>query len=641
MKNRLYRLIISLGLLPLAFVQSCNYLDVVPPEQADLDDSMRDADAVLRFLYACYGEIPYLPRIDYLCDTDERVEPQILNSFGQVIAYNQLNSSTVWTGNDETWKGTYRAIGYVNLFRQQLTDSEPLGVTPEMKAEYLAECKFIVAYMHFRVLEQYGPCPVIDWFIPTDTPKEEIPGRSHFDYVVDFICRYLDEAAAELPATRIADEWSRATSTMCHALKSRVLLLAASDLWNGGFPYKDWKNVNFETPGYGLELVSKTKDVTKWETALAAADSAINFATTTGKIRLMTIDDIPTRASTLKDLYIPGKENDKDFQKHVQLMSFLCNSLPSEGNEEYILGFRWNNNIQGAALSYIPRSVIQQNGAWVGGYSLCAPTLYTMEHFYTDKGTIPGYDAEWYDKDEWLQSAEVAGRPDITKLCVGREPRFYAWLGFDGGDYLSMLVNGQPLTLNMKSSSAQGYSPNANRNYSVTGFLGKKWVEPELKYTSNNGASGSNVNYLVPYIRLAELYLNRAECHAELGHVDEALADLNVIRNRAGVPDLTKEMVEKSGLELIDWVRNERFIELWGEGQRRWDLRRWKTAPQQLKAGAREGLNVEEKYDPSFEEFNVRTKISQPFQWDDRMYLYPVYIDELYSNPQMVQAPGY
>ena len=48
---------------------------------------------------------------------------------------------------------------------------------------------------------------------------------------------------------------------------------------------------------------------------------------------------------------------------------------------------------------------------------------------------------------------------------------------------------------------------------------------------------------------------------------------------------------------------------------------------------------------PSFEEFNTPIQIDQPFKWDDRLYLLPVWsrsdMDELYSNPQMVQAPGY
>lgn len=51
----------------------------------------------------------------------------------------------------------------------------------------------------------------------------------------------LDEAAKDLPASRIGSEWGRATSTIAKAVKARLLLYAASDLWNGKFPYPDWK----------------------------------------------------------------------------------------------------------------------------------------------------------------------------------------------------------------------------------------------------------------------------------------------------------------------------------------------------------------------------------------------------------------
>lgn len=64
-------------------------------------------------------------------------------------------------------------------------------------------------------------------------------------------------------------------------------------------------------------------------------------------------------------------------------------------------------------------------------------------------------------------------------------------------------------------------------------------------------------------------------------------------------------------------------------------------APEVFKSGVREGLNAIEKKDPSMEEFNKRIKVDQPFQWSDRMYLLPIYIDEYYSNPQLVQAPEY
>jgi hypothetical protein len=225
-------------------------------------------------------------------------------------------------------------------------------------------------------------------------------------------------------------------------------------------------------------------------------------------------------------------------------------------------------------------------------------------------------------------------------LNANREPRFYAWLGFDGGEYSSFISNGSPLVIQSRVSSQQGYNPDLyNRDNNVTGYLSKKGIQPNIKWRSTD--NGQNIR-IVPniIIRLAELYLDRAECYAALGQADQALVDLNIVRERAGIPDLTMADIS-SKMTIMDWVRNERFVELWNENQRYFDLRRWCLAPEYLKAGTRMGLNAMEKKDPSFTEFNVPTKVNQPFQWTDRMYLLPIANSELYSNPQLVQAPGY
>ena len=131
-----------------------------------------------------------------------------------------------------------------------------------------------------------------------------------------------------------------------------------------------------------------------------------------------------------------------------------------------------------------------------------------------------------------------------------------------------------------------------------------------MNFTSESSGEGNNVNYPIPLFRLAELYLNRAECYAALDMTKEALADINTIRRRAGVLELKESDLDV--MPLMDWIRNERFVELWGEGHRHYDVRRWMIAPERL-----------------------------PFMWDNRMYILPVYADEVYSNPQMIQAPGY
>ena len=139
-------------------------------------------------------------------------------------------------------------------------------------------------------------------------------------------------------------------------------------------------------------------------------------------------------------------------------------------------------------------------------------------------------------------------------------------------------------------------------------------------------------------IRMAELYLNLAECYAVLGNTNAALENLNIIRERAGVRDLMA--TDFSVMPLIDWVRNERSIELYAEGHRYYDIRRWAIAEDHLQPENFRGLNGL-TVNPSFEEFNQIVPTSQPIQWNQRQYLLPITNSELYSDPQLVQAPGY
>ena len=66
----------------------------------------------------------------------------------------------------------------------------------------------MIAYYHFLLLQFYGPVPINDHYIDMNTPAEDFPGRSHFDYVVDWIANKLDtDVIPFLPPTRDGDEW--------------------------------------------------------------------------------------------------------------------------------------------------------------------------------------------------------------------------------------------------------------------------------------------------------------------------------------------------------------------------------------------------------------------------------------------------
>ena len=280
------------------------------------------------------------------------------------------------------------------------------------------------------------------------------------------------------------------------------------------------------------------------------------------------------------------------------------------------------------------------------GYSYDDEMDYSFDYFYCPPSD-GGY-AEASPTEDLVSAYEMAdGREfswsDPTMKAnpyVGREPRFYAWVCYDGGEYSSFIADGSPLILEARNSQKHGYNPDRyNRDNNATGYFSKKRIQPNFQWRSQD--NGNNYAHTpLAVIRLAELYLNLAECHAALNSKQDVLDNLNIVRNRAGIPDLELSDIN-SDMSLMDWVRSERYAELWFEGHRYFDARRWTIAPEVFKAGVREGLNAIAKKDPSFREFNQRVKVDQPFMWNNKMYLLPINDSEIYSNPQLVQSPEY
>lgn len=618
---------------------SCDFLDIVPPEQATLNDATKNADLTLNFLYSCYASVwnPLTPNA-----TDEHAWPASWGGPHRYVSYGLCSPANVY--DNGRWTDFYKSINQTNLFLREVEKAQ--GCTPQQIEEWKAEANFLLAYYHYELLAYYGPIPINDHYMDTNTAESDFSGRMHYDYVVNWIVDLLDKkviSSPSLPATRPSEDRGRATSVIAKALKARVLLYAASPLWNGEFPYMSWTN-KVETPGYGTELISKTKDNGKWERAKAACEDAL---TTAKEFGYKLYDDISYVTETQKikqELlpFIPGLQNPdseagQEFRKRVLMLRNMITLKVNEGNTELVWGLAKDAGIVGYVM---PRHIIKNNnGSWFNGYQAISPTLNTVLRFYTQNGYIPKHDAEngFPAESEWFQRAGLTGtRADIIKLNTLREPRFYAWLAFDGGDYGTMISAGHPLLLKLRSESDQGYNP--AEGGSNTGFLNQKWIRVDQSRSSNGSWSNNAVNrFARPMIRMAELYLNLAECKAALGDKD-ALSELNEVRRRAGIKALEESDLSK--MSLMDWVRNERFVELWGEGHRWNDVRRWCLGAEYFGEGKREGLDAFQK-NPSFEAFNTRVKIDQPYCWYNRMYLAPIIYNETQKNKKLIQAPGY
>jgi hypothetical protein len=141
---------------------------------------------------------------------------------------------------------------------------------------------------------------------------------------------------------------------------------------------------------------------------------------------------------------------------------------------------------------------------------------------------------------------------------------------------------------------------------------GSETVRYSQKYAGYDGTALGTDNVIV--IRLAEVYLNRAEAYAKQDTPNEpaALADLNLIRQQRGLAPL----VGLTGQALIDAILKERRLELAFEGHRAYDLKR-------------NGMGF-----PKPDE-----GITIPY--DDYRIVAPYYEQELDANPNIVQNPGY
>ena len=651
---------------------SCEFLDVVPAKRVDFEDAMKNKDAVESWIYGRgYHEIQWQNPFYYWTieqTTDDFVLPEG-QAQDEAREKNYLMSHGMITSGNvpDTWWALYGAIGYINLFEQQLEEQNPSFLTEADKSLYRAHAKFLKAYYYLRVLQKFGPMAIVESYADPSTDKSSFPGRSHFDYCVEYICRLLDDACADggLPVANYNEQsgYGKGNQVICAALKSRLRLLAASPLWNGSFPFSQWQNTNFETPGYGKELVSYSFDIEKWRKAKTAARDAIDIAEANGR-HLVTMSEMETMAASDKisttnaAYWIPGLDTSTpegvEFYKRVLLMRYAMASDETMGNHELIwtvLGKgQWYLTTKSHVWGSLPRRIIKKNdGNWQYCYSHINPTLETVEAFYTKNGKLPKDDPDFTPQSDWLKSANLE-RPEVINLNVNREPRFYAWINFDGCDIGPYLVAGKPLRLDLRSYEACGYSPDyAQGDLPQTGYLNNKFIAPAERYDYDG--SYTDFDYPTPLIRLNEMYLNLAEACAELymngdgSELQNALDAVNVIRERAGIPLLTAaDCGDGEGqMSIRDWVRNERRIELYAEGYRYYDLRRWCIAAKHLSAGCRTGLDcfVSKRVNPTIEEFNTRVKVDGNYQWFDRMYLLPLAADEVYSNPQMVQAPGY
>lgn len=639
--KKFYKIFIVMACSLLGVLSSCNYLDVVPDEKATEKDAFEDKEAARRFIYSCYAYIPN-PRngtssLD-LFTSDEVVTAFEHETFAAFPKGNYSASNPVIS----YWNSLFQGIKQCYILLNNI-DNVP-ALEASVKADYIAQAKFLIGYYHFLLVRSYGPVILVKEEPLLTTPADQYAARSSYDDCVDYVCQILDESAEGLPATRVNEHYGLATSVAAKSIKARMLLYAASPLFNGNNEFY----ANFKDKD-GNPLMPLTYDAGKWQKAKSAYEEAIRLAESAGYGLYKTTDYM-----------LDGYDNVEPVDPVQHTLRY---TVIEPANNEII----WADCRSEGAYSIQNKSLPFCNGSAYNGVS---PTLTMLKRFYTKRGLPIDADPDFPQGNSIYESTTVGeenasiGDPDAQtiRFNLDREPRFYAWVAFQGGFYEIMsatdgngaydsdasyqkynqAVNQGKLVCDFviggNTSRQPAGSTLRTNNYSPTGYLNKKGVVP-----------GYNVRtalyyppfYPWPAIRLSELYLGYAEACVECNDLSTAKTYLNKIRERAGIPDVETSW---NGIATLDQnkmreiVRQERTIEFYLENHTFWDLRRWKDAERHFGVKAK-GMNI---LGTNIDEFAQETEVTFERKFESpTQYLMPIPVTDVNRNQNLVQNPGY
>ncbi|MCD8178311.1 MAG: RagB/SusD family nutrient uptake outer membrane protein [Tannerellaceae bacterium] len=486
-----------------------------------------------------------------------------------------------WYGWDHrSWSHIWTQISNCNIFFERIEEVPFLANNEhaEWKKRMMGEIRFLRVLMYNDLIVRWGAMPLItESYTMDDLDKVLAVRRAGYKDCVEFMISELEQAAKELPASYSGNNGGRATSVAALALKSRILLYAASPLMND--------NVESELVGY------QNPEADRWEKAAKAAAQAIEHALESGY-----------------DLY--RKYDDPSENYYWLFLDVDC--------KEVLFARQGTNSSVGENLS----SFDQWNGPnGYGGWGGNCPLQDFVDDFEVleSNGSI----AVTFDWNNPMHKQEP---------FKDRDPRFYATVSYDGSQWQGREIE-TFFTVDASGNETGGGRDtkygNDSWNTSNTGYYIRKWMDEEYNQNSWNFPNPKNWIWL----RLGEQYLNLAEALYMSGDENGAREALNVIRERAGMPD-----VLATGSELLEKIKNERRIELCFEEHRYYDVRRWKEAEKYCNKTVT-GITINKHPDGTKEYIPGRKVEDRTFH--SRMYWCPILRSERDKNPGFAQNPGY
>ncbi|NLA48568.1 MAG: RagB/SusD family nutrient uptake outer membrane protein, partial [Bacteroidales bacterium] len=427
-----------------------------------------------------------------------------------------LDASSTFTNNPEEfdiWARCYSVIRDLNVLIKLWPDAT--AFKDEEKDHVLGELKFLRAYAYFKLVRGYGGVPIVEepMELPASGDVTELhQPRAKESDVWKFVEREMSEAIALL---RGGDEF-RINKWSALAFKSRAMMYAGSVA----------RYSELQLNGILGLPASEAEDYFK-----SARDAAKQV-----------IDEGPYELYNLHD--------DKAYNYHQ--MTF--DETAANKERIFVTAYYWP-----LKTSPVDRNTAPYNHRSSEGYGsyVCVTLDMVDEYEYIN------------NRDGSLKMKDESGNPIIYDKAIDifqdKDPRFFAtvlspgsaWKGTFLQVYGNKIVNGEEVP-------GQGPDGIGQPEATSTGFCMARWSDPNPPRPIAGGSSEVDKQC----IRYAEVLLNYAEAQLELDNEPEARIYINLIRDRAGIQELSTVT--------MDDLRRERYVELAYEDNCYWDWKRWR-----------------------------------------------------------------
>ena len=646
-------------LIAIFAIASCTpYLDVVPDSTRTIEDIFSIKEEAWNALAKVYSYIPsdytpdnsgwllgdeYVGRLDYDVDETRLRACRIMRGL-QSVSNPRLSD---WTGNGGG-KKLYEGIRQCNIFIENIDKVRDMDASE--KTIWKAQALFLKGYYNFLLIRKYGPIVIVDKSVaPNAETKDLFVYREKVEDCFDYALRLMDQAIPDLKDLVIGSDLGQIDKIGALAIKARVLLFRASPFFNGNADYySDFLDYD-KRPFFPLEYNRE-----KWKDVIDACDTVLK--------RCAGVKDLFTYEREL--FYGDDKANLLVNEAAIRKLYDLRMLVVTPWNKELLWGFS-NINIGAEGMPHATQIRLptgpwaiesggDQNSAswswqWLGANYTVAERYYTRNGLPLDEDlsfdrnrmydavTLPARDNSEYDQYSGFLQPGVK----TISLYMNREPRFYANLGFTGGYWRGHRVC-IPTMMYANGLAGKG---TPTTDFFVTGIGIQKLAHPE----STSGTANRQTRYPFPTIRLADIYLMKAEALNEYSGPSQEVYDLlNKVRTRAGIPAVEYAWGAEYGLArtpdkhkdqkgLREIILQERGIEFAFEGHRFWDMLRTKRAPAEFSAPVW-GWNADTG--TTFDDFFVLS-VKQQRKFTITDCLWPIDLAEMNTNSNLIQNPGW